>query len=254
MSSLSVTVITKNEEHNIEACLRSVRFADQLVVLDSGSTDATVEMALAMGAEVSIRADWRGFGIQKNRALELANSDWVLSLDADERVTPELQAEIEVALTSPRFDAYSIPRLSSYCGQYMRHSGWYPDRVTRLFKRGAAKFSDDLVHEKLLSSSPIGQLQVALLHDSYRNFEDVLYKANLYSSAGAETLRAAGKTASLRTAIAHGLWAFIRTYFFRLGFLDGRLGFVLAISIAEATYYRYLKLWRIQHKFVRPKL
>lgn len=243
MTRLSVTVITKNEATNIEACLRSVLFADQVVVLDSGSTDSTVEIARSLGAEVSINPDWQGFGVQKNRALALANSDWVLSLDADERLSPELQAEIQVVLEAPAFDAYSFPRLSSYCGQYMHHSGWYPDRVTRLFRRQTAQFSDDLVHERIITSSPVGKLRSQLLHESYRSFESVLDKANRYSSAGAQSMLEKGKTASLGTALKHGIWAFFRTYFLRLGFLDGRMGLVLAISIAESTYYRYLKLW-----------
>lgn len=243
MASLSITVITKNEAPNIEACLRSVQFADQIVVLDSGSTDDTVHIARSLGAEVSTSLDWQGFGVQKNRALALANSDWVLSLDADERLSPELQAEIRAVLDAPAFDAYSFPRLSSYCGQYMHHSGWYPDRVTRLFRRQAAQFSDDLVHERIVTSSIVGKLQCQLLHESYRSFEAVLDKTNRYSSAGAQSLLNKGKTASLGTALGHGLWAFFRTYFLRLGFLDGRMGLVLAISIAEATYYRYLKLW-----------
>ncbi|MGH6639337.1 MAG: glycosyltransferase family 2 protein [Polaromonas sp.] len=246
MASLSVTVITQNEAHNIEACLRSVLFADQLVVLDSGSTDATLQIARSMGAEVSTSPDWQGFGIQKNRALALADSDWVLSLDADERVTPELQAEIRATLAAPAFDVYSFPRLSSYCGQYMRHSGWYPDRVTRLFRRDAARFSDDLVHEKIITSGQVGLLRSPLLHESFRSLEAVLDKANRYSSAGAQSLLDKGKTASVGKALGHGLWAFIRTYFLRLGFLDGRMGLVLAISNAEGTYYRYLKLWLLR--------
>ncbi len=243
MSSLTVTVITKNEAHNIEACLRSVRFADQLVVLDSGSTDATTDIAFSLGAEVSVNSNWQGFGIQKNRALALARCDWVLSLDADERVSPALRAEIEAVMTSNQLDVYSCPRLSSFCGQNMRYSGWYPDRVTRLFKRGTAKFTDDLVHERVLAPRKSGQLFSPLLHESYRSFEDVLHKANLYSSAGASKLHGKGGSASLRTALGHGLWAFFRTYFFRCGFLDGCLGFILAVSVAEETYYRYLKLW-----------
>ena len=246
MASLSVTVITHNEAHNIEACLRSVSFADQMVVLDSGSTDDTVQIARSLGAEVSVSPDWPGFGIQKNRALALATSDWVLSLDADERVTPELQVEILACLKAPTFDVYSFPRLSSYCGQYMRHSGWYPDRVTRLFRRNAARFSDDLVHEKVIAQGQEGQLRSHLLHESFRNFEAVLDKANRYSTAGAQSLLNKGKTASVGKAVGHGLWAFIRTYFLRLGFLDGRMGLVLAISNAEGTYYRYLKLWLLQ--------
>ena len=248
MSSLTVIVITKDEAHNIGACLQSVLFADQLVVLDSGSRDSTMEIASALGAEVHVDNDWQGFGVQKNRALALARCDWVLSIDADEVVPAALRAEIEAGIASPEFDAYDFPRLSSYCGQKMLHSGWYPDRVTRLFRRSAARFTDDLVHERLVVNAPIGRLHSALMHESYRDLEDVLHKANRYSSAGAKKLYLAHKRASLRTAIGHGLWAFFRTYVLRLGFLDGRLGLVLAVSVAEETYYRYLKLWLLERR------
>ena len=243
---MSIIVITKNEAHNIEACLRSVAFADEVIVLDSGSTDATVRLATSMGAKVSQCLDWEGFGIQKNRALSLATSDWVLSIDADERVPRGLQAEIRAVIEAPVCDAYAVPRLSAYCGQYMRHSGWFPDRVTRLFRRQSARFSDDLVHEKLLADGRVGQLGCELLHESFVDLEAVLDKMNRYSTAGAQSLFRKGKSASVGQAIGHGIWAFMRTYFFRLGFLDGRLGLVLAISNAEGTYYRYLKLWLLQ--------
>lgn len=243
MTRLSVIVITQNEARNIEACLRSVAFADQIVVVDSGSTDNTVSLAAAMGALVHSRTDWSGFGVQKNRALALATSDWVLSLDADERVTPELQREIEQAIAAPAFDVYEFPRLSSYCGQPIRHSGWYPDLVKRLFRRGVATFSDDLVHERLITTASSGGLKSDLLHESFTSFESVLDKVNRYSSAGAQGLKERGRTGSLSSALGHGLWAFLRTYIIRLGFLDGRMGLVLAISNAEGTYYRYLKLW-----------
>ena len=236
-------MITKNEAHHIEACLNAVSFANQIVVLDSGSTDDTLEVAQKIGAQVSQNLDWQGFGVQKNRALALALSDWVLSIDADERVTPALRNEIMAVLANPVHDVYDFPRLSSYCGQYMRHSGWYPDRVTRLFKRNAARFSGELVHERLITSCKVGQLVAPLLHESFINFEAVLDKANRYSTAGAKSLLQRGKTASVSKALAHGLWAFFRTYVFRCGFLDGRMGLVLAISNAEGTYYRYLKLW-----------
>lgn len=251
MPSLSVTVITKNEAHNIEACLRSVAFADEVIVLDSGSTDATVELAVSMGAKVSERIDWEGFGIQKNRALALATSEWVLSIDADERVSPELQDEIRAVVNDPQFDAYSFPRLSSYCGQYMRHSGWHPDRITRLFRRHAARFSEDPVHEKILPAGRVGRLNFQLLHESFVDLEAVLEKTNRYSTAGAQSLFQKGKSASLGKALGHGVWAFVRTYFLRLGFLDGRLGLVLAISNAEGTYYRYLKLWLLHRQAVK---
>ena len=243
MTRLAVIVITKNEAHILAACLQSVAFADQIVVLDSGSTDDTLEIAKKMGAQVGVSTDWPGFGVQKNRALALANCDWVLSIDADERLTAELQTEIKDVLNQPKFDAYSLPRLSSYCGQYMAHSGWYPDRTVRLFRRGAARFSEDLVHERLIVQSPVLPLQADLLHQSFQDLESVLDKVNRYSSAGASNMQTKGRSASLGSAIAHGLWAFVRTYFFKLGLLDGRLGFVLAVSNAEGTYYRYLKLW-----------
>lgn len=246
MASLSVTVITKNESHNIEACLHSVAFADEIVVLDSGSTDDTVQKAGSMGARVSVSADWQGFGIQKNRALALAGSDWVLSLDADERLSNELQAEICAVLAAPAFDVYSFPRLSSYCGQSMHHSGWYPDRVVRLFRRNSAEFSNDRVHEKLLTRSKVGELRSVLLHESFRDFEAVLDKVNRYSSAGAQNLFDKGGISSPGKALGHGLWAFFRTYFLRLGFLDGRMGLVLAVSNAEGSYYRHLKLWLLR--------
>ena len=243
MTSLSVIVITQNEAHNIEACLRSVHFADQIVVLDSGSTDETVQLARKLGAEVSVNSQWLGFGIQKNRALALASSDWVLSLDADERLSDELQAEIKKVLEHPVADVYCFPRLSSYCGQYIHHSGWYPDPVTRLFRRGAARFSDDIIHEKLVVKGPVSQLRNRLLHESFPNFETVLNKVDRYSTAGAKSLLGKGRTSSFPKALGHGLWAFIRTYFLQMGFLDGWMGLALAISNAEGTYYRYLKLW-----------
>ena len=243
-------MITKNEAHHLEACLDAVSFASQIVVLDSGSTDGTLEVAQKIGAQVSQNPDWQGFGVQKNRALALARSDWVLSIDADERVTPALKTEIMAVLANPVHDVYDFPRLSSYCGQYMRHSGWYPDRVARLFRRDAARFSDELVHERLVTSRKVGQLAAPLLHESFTSFEAVLDKANRYSTAGAQILMKRGKTASVGKALAHGLWAFCRTYVLRCGFLDGRMGLVLAISNAEGTYYRYLKLWLLS----RPKI
>ncbi len=241
-------MITKNEARNIEACLESVSFADQIVVLDSGSTDDTQQLARHMGALVMENSDWQGFGVQKNRALSLARCDWVLSIDADERVTPTLRAEILKIVGEQSHDVYSIPRLSSYCGRYMAYSGWNPDHVTRLFRRGAAVFSDDLVHEKILTSHSVGLLRSQLLHESFVNFEAVLDKANRYSTAGAQALHARGTSASVWKAIAHGAWAFLRTYFLKRGFLDGKMGLVLAISNAEGTYYRYLKLWLLHRQ------
>lgn len=243
MAKLSVIIITKNESANIRACLESVAWADEIVVVDSASTDGTLEIAREFTPQVHVHADWPGFGAQKNRALDYASKDWVLSLDADERVTPELRAEIEAVLLDARADGYEIPRLSSFCGRFMRHSGWHPDYVLRLFRRGKARFSDALVHESVQLQGSKARLRQPLLHYSYRDFEDVLSKLNSYSSAAAAMLERRGKRGSLAQAVLHGVWAFIRTYFLRAGFLDGREGFMLAVMNAENSYYRYIKLW-----------
>lgn len=248
MPRLSVVVITRNEIRNIGNCLRSVAFADEVVVVDSGSTDGTVEAARAAGAQVIVAADWPGFGPQKNRALDAATGDWVFSIDADEQVSPPLADAIRQAMASGAHDAWSINRRSSYCGQYMAHSGWYPDRVVRLFRRGTARFSDDIVHERVVTRGSVGRLQGDLLHDSMPHFESVIDKLDRYSTAGAVALMNKGVKGSLAKALGHGWWAFMRTYVVKLGFLDGRLGLALAISNAEGTYYRYMKLWLLQRK------
>jgi glycosyltransferase involved in cell wall biosynthesis len=243
MAKLSVIIITKNEADNIRACLESVSWADEIIVVDSGSSDDTVNICKERGAQVHITADWPGFGIQKNRALSHATCEWVLSLDADERVTPGLRSEIESALNDPHgHDVFRVPRLSSFCGRYMRHSGWYPDYVTRLFQRGAARFSDDLVHERLIVNGSVGRLRQPLLHKTFHDLEELLAKINQYSTAGARMLDEKNKTATLKKAVGHAVWAFLRTYIIRAGFLDGREGFMLAVSTAESTYYRYAKL------------
>jgi glycosyltransferase involved in cell wall biosynthesis len=242
MHSLSIILITKNEAANIRACLESVAWADEIIVVDSGSTDETVPICRELGATVH-EHDWPGFGVQKNRALGYATKDWVLSLDADERVTPELRAEIETILRNASVsDAYFVPRLSNYCGRFMRHSGWYPDLLPRLFRRGKARFSDDLVHERLIIEGDTGELKGMLLHYAFDDLEEVLHKVNQYSSAGAAMMQRRGRKASLSGAVLRGLWSFVRTYVLRGGFLDGREGFMLAVSNAEGTYYRYLKL------------
>ena len=243
--TLSAIVITRNEAHNLNDCLQSMHgLVDEIIVVDSQSTDATVAIAQHHGAKVAQPADWPGFGPQKNRALDLATCDWVFSIDADERVTPELAAEIEGVLsTNPDRVAYQVPRLSWYCGRFMKHSGWQPDFVLRLFKRGAAKFTNDLVHERLVVDVPVQKLSGILLHYSFMNFSQVLLKINAYSEASAKQAYAKGKRATVFTAVGHGLWAFFKTYFLKAGFLDGQHGLALAISNGEGTYYRYMKLW-----------
>jgi hypothetical protein len=163
-------------------------------------------------------------------------------------VTPELAQDIRTALQSGEAAAYEMPRLSWYCGRFMRHSGWRPDFVLRLFKRGQARFSDDWVHERIVTTQPIQRLQHDLLHYSYRDFSQVLAKTEAYSSASARQAFARGKRASFAAALGHGLWAFVRTYVFRAGFLDGAHGLALAISNAETSYYKYLKLWLLSQQ------
>lgn len=242
MHKLSVIIITKNEAENIRACLESVAWADEIIVVDAGSSDATVEICRELKTRVFVH-DWPGFGAQKNRALAYASYDWVLSLDADERVTPELRVEIESALQNAPADGYEIPRLSSFCGRFMHYSGWHPDFVLRLFRRGRGSFSDALVHESVQLQGSVARLQQPLLHYSYRDFDEVLSKLNSYSSAASTMLQRRGKKGGLAQAVLHGLWAFIRTYILRAGFLDGREGFMLAVMNAENSYYRYIKLW-----------
>ncbi|MFA6013850.1 MAG: glycosyltransferase family 2 protein [Gallionellaceae bacterium] len=249
MPTLSVIIITKNEAANIRACLESVAWAEEIIVVDSGSTDATVSIAREFTPHV-YEHDWPGFGAQKNRALSYTKGDWVFSIDADERVTPELKENIIEALNSTSMlpNTFLVSRLSNFCGQFMHHSGWYPDLLPRLFRRGTARFSDDIVHERLLVEGVTEKLQGTLLHYSFNDFEQVLNKINHYSSAGAVKLYEKGKSTSLFAAVFRGLWSFFRTYLLRGGFLDGQKGFILAVSNAEGTYYRYLKLLLKQEK------
>lgn len=242
MPSLSVIIITKNESANIRACLESVAWADEIIVVDSGSEDDTASICREMGAQVYIHPEWPGFGPQKNRALAYASRDWVFSIDADERVTPKLHAEIERAMCETGTDGYYCPRLSQFCGRFVRHSGWYPDYVLRLFKRGAGRFSDSLVHESVLLTGNTAKLKSPLLHYSYLAADDVERKVKHYSAAAAEQMLQAGRRSSRLDAVLRSGWAFVRTYLLRLGVLDGRAGWGIACMNARTTYLKYRKL------------
>ncbi|WP_231957713.1 glycosyltransferase family 2 protein [Paraburkholderia tropica] len=232
-----------NEAHDIRDCLESVRgLALETIVFDSGSTDGTPDICRALGARV-FETDWPGDGPQKNRALAEARGDWVICLDADERLSPELRAEIETLLAqgSPHA-AFSTPRRSSFCGRFMKHSGWWPDRIVRLFRRGSARFTDVRTHTHLEIDGTTGRFDGPFIHISMPDLHEALDKTNVYSSEGALTMAENGKRSSLAKALGKGFWAFFRTWVIRAGFLDGAEGLMLAINNAETTYYRYAKL------------
>jgi glycosyltransferase involved in cell wall biosynthesis len=248
MPTLSIVIVAKNEAANIAECVRSARFADEVIVMDSGSTDGTPDIARAEGATVEVTPDWPGYGPQNNRGIDRCTSDWFFSLDADERISPQLAAEIRGAIESSQHDGYRVPRLSMYCGRFIHHGGWRPDYTRRLARRGKGRFTEHYLHANLQVQGSVGTLRESIVHYSFRDMESVLEKVNRYSSANARDMVSAGRRGSLGRAVASGLWAFVRTYFLRLGFLDGRWGFMLAVSNAEGTYYRYVKLWLMQQE------
>jgi glycosyltransferase involved in cell wall biosynthesis len=239
---LSVIIITKNEAARLGDCLASVKFADEIIVLDGCSTDGTAEIARAHGAQVHQAADWPGFGPQKNRALALATKPWVLSIDADERVTPELQAEIVRTLAQPTWDGYQIARLSEFCGKKIHHSGWWPDYVLRLFRRELGAFDDVLVHEQVLVRGRVGKLKSWFLHFPFDDLDALVTKINRYSSDAAQMMARKGRRVGVFGLITHSVWTFMRIYLLRRGFLDGRHGFVLAATAASGSFLRYSKL------------
>ncbi len=250
MPSLSITLITKNEAHNVRRCLESVKWANEIIVLDSGSTDDTVAICREYTDKIFI-TDWPGFGPQKNRALEKATGEWILSIDADEEIPPALRDEIQATIADPKYAAYTIKRLSTYCGKVIRYSGWQSDKPLRLFKKTVGRFSDDIVHEKVVVKSEVGSLKQVMWHFSFANLTQVLDKVNFYSTYGANMRFQKGRKSNLGIALVRGGWAFFRSYFIKLGFLDGRAGFLLATSNALGTFFCYAKLiylWEAKQK------
>lgn len=245
---LSVFIITKNEAAHIQACLESLAFADEVIVLDSGSTDNTCQIARAWGAKVVVSEDWPGFGPQKNRALALCTGDWVLSIDADERVTPSLEQAIRNELINPQADAYKIARLSQFAGRWIRHSGWWPDYVLRLFKREQGKFTDAQVHERVEVNGTVHVLDGHFLHYPYATLEVFINKINLYSTAAAQSAYERGKRTTVLGPYGHAFWTFTRHYILRRGFLDGWQGFLLAGMAATGSFYRYVKLYCLSRR------
>lgn len=251
---LSVAIITLNAASQLEACLQSARFADEIVVVDSGSTDGTQALAERHGARV-IQQDWLGFGPQKQFAVEAARHDWVLSLDADERVTPALQMAIESALeigqnsasTAAAPHAYRFPRCNRFLGRYLKHGEGYPDWSLRLFNRRHARWSDDAVHEKVVSDGTIGTLAGDLLHDSAESLSSYLTKQNRYTSLAADMALAAGKRSSVGRVALSPLVRFIKFYFVRQGFRDGLPGFVHIAIGCFNSMIKYAKMLERQN-------
>ena len=242
---LSVIIITHNEADMITDCLTSIQWADEIIVVDRGSHDDTVALCRHFTDKITITSDWPGFGIQKQRALQQATGDWVLSLDADERVTPACRTAIEQVIQEPYAEHYKIRFQPYFLGIAIHHGDWRNDYHVRLFKRTKAQFNNALLHEKLLISGSSGIIKAPIKHYSYQDYDEVLDKLQRYSTAGAQRRVQEGKTSTPLLAIGKAIWAFQRHYWLRLGFLDGWPGFLLGLYIAHYTLYRYLKLWWI---------
>ncbi len=239
-------MIVKNEAADLQSCLETVGFADEIVILDSGSSDDTVKIAKQCGARVAVNAEWPGFGPQRQRAQALAKSRWVLMLDADERVTPDLAKEIcQVIEQDPVQHVFRLKRLSRCFGHYIRHGGWYPDEVVRLYPRASVGYGNQLVHESVQVPQDYKEvtLNADLLHLTYQHLPEYLAKSAQYSEAWSDQCFAKGKRAGLGQAFLHGLGCFLKMYLFRAGFLDGRHGLLLATLSAHSTFCKYVSLW-----------
>ena len=248
-ANLSVFIITKNEERNIAECLKSVSFAGEVIVVDTGSTDKTVQIARDHGVRVEC-AVWEGFGLSKGRALKYATGDWVLSLDADERVSAELAGEIQKATEQNAIVGFEIPRLTNFVGSWIRHSGWYPDYVLRLFKRERGRFSPAQVHEQVILSGQLGRLKHHLLHYSYRSIEDYVSRMNRYTSLAARELFDKNEPFSQWQSIWQPLLkpfaVIFKRYIIKLGFLDGWAGVQIALLSGMYVFLKYSKLRQLE--------
>ncbi len=243
---ISATIITRNEEHTIAGCLASLDFADEIIVVDSGSTDRTREIC-ELNPKVRFHVyPWEGFGIQKNNALDLATGEWIFSIDADETVTPELAAEIRRTVQKPACDGYTVKRKNFYRGRWVRHSGWWPDRILRLFRKGRGRFSDRLVHESVVLDGHPGHLENCIEHRSFRNVGDFFRKGESYSTLGARVMLERGETTSAMNALFRSGLTFFKTLVIKRGFLDGSTGVLIAFSNATGVFYRHMKCLELQ--------
>jgi glycosyltransferase involved in cell wall biosynthesis len=242
VTTVSVTVITRNESANIDACLTSVSWADEVVVVDSESTDDTVARARAHGARVIVRP-WPGYAAQKNWAAEQASSDWILSIDADERVTPALAAEIRSVLQGPAAAGYRVPRVTWHLGRWIRTTDWYPDYQLRLYDRRRARWTPRRVHESVTVDGPVVLLKQDLQHYAYRDISHHHATMDRYTTLAADELFEAGRSAGLVDLVLHPPAAFVRNYLLRRGCLDGAAGFIIS---AMNAYYVFLKLAKLR--------
>lgn len=248
MRALSVVIITFNEEKHIGRCIESVKpVADEVVVLDSFSSDHTVEIAKSKGATI-YQEKFQGYGPQKNRALQLCSHDLVLSLDADEALSDTLLKEILEEKKAEGYDAYKMNRCTNYCGKFIRHGSWYPDKKIRLFNRKLASWSDGMIHEKVVMApdASIRQLRGDILHYSFNSIAEHVAQNNKFSTLSAETLFSNGRRTNLFKIIVNPWWAFFLSYVIRLGFFDGFYGFIIAVNISHLTFLKHTKLMALQ--------
>ena len=247
MPLISVYIIAFNEVEKVRTSIESVRWADEIVVVDSWSTDGTAALATELGAKV-VQVKFQGFGDLRNQAIAACAHPWIFSLDADERCTPEAAQEIRLITQDPNaLDAYQTPRRNFFMGRWIRHSGWYPNyRQPQLFRKGTMSYDLKPVHEGyvLHSTKPLGYMQAAIWQFPFKNLAEVMHKANRYSSLGAEKIQ--HKEITMGSALLHGTWSFLKHYFFKRGFLDGWAGFVIALGNFEGTFYRYAKALEMQ--------
>lgn len=254
MARLSAALIVRNESRNLRECLETLRWADEIVIVDSGSDDDTIAIANEYTDKVYVESDWQGYGVQRQRAQARATGDWILVVDADERVTPELRAEIEkVVARNEDNTAYAIPRLSFCFGRFIRHGGWYPDYVIRLYPRESGGYNAAPVHEKvqLAPGVEVRRLSGDLLHYTYDDLEHYLVKSAAYAAAWSAMRLGVGRRATLFQGILHGIACFVRMYLLRAGFLDGRAGLLLALLSAHSTFAKYADLW-LRRQPARP--
>ncbi|PKK84916.1 MAG: hypothetical protein CVT49_01815 [candidate division Zixibacteria bacterium HGW-Zixibacteria-1] len=242
MSKISAVIITKNEEANIERCLKSVDWVDEIIVVDTDSTDKTRRIATEAGARV-FQVEWQGFGHAKGFGVEKASHDWILSIDADEEIGERLASEIKGVIASDRAEnGFEIPRRTSFLGRWIKYSRWYPDYVLRLFKKNSGRFNDSLVHEKVMIEGSIGRLANPILHYSYPDIDTYFIKFEKYTSLAAQELYNKGKRFHLAALIFKPIASFFRHYVTGLGFLDGVEGFLIAVLSAFGVVTRYVKL------------